>query len=69
MLIQQLRQMEADGLVHREIYHQVPPKVEYSVTELGASLSGVLEPLCEWGERHMERIDATHRGCDVAASA
>ena len=35
MLIQQLREMEADGLVHRKVFHEVPPKVEYSATELG----------------------------------
>ena len=61
MLIQQLREMEADGIVHREVYHQVPPKVEYSVTGLGASLNEALMPLCEWGERHAKRIEAAHR--------
>jgi DNA-binding HxlR family transcriptional regulator len=61
MLIQQLREMEADGIVHREVCHQVPPKVEYSVTEFGASLNEALMPLCGWGERHVERIEATHR--------
>ncbi|WP_137391705.1 winged helix-turn-helix transcriptional regulator [Rhodoligotrophos defluvii] len=52
MLIQQLRELEADGLVHREVFHQVPPRVEYSVTPLGASLNKALTPLCAWGERH-----------------
>ncbi|HEY9409366.1 MAG TPA: helix-turn-helix domain-containing protein [Jiangellaceae bacterium] len=62
MLIQQLRQMEADGLIHREVFQQVPPKVEYSMTEFGASLNEALFPLGEWGERHMDRIVATrHR--------
>ena len=61
MLIQHLREMEADGIVHRKVYHQVPPKVEYSVTELGASLNEALMPLCDWGEKHMERIEATHQ--------
>jgi DNA-binding HxlR family transcriptional regulator len=56
MLIQQLRQMEADGLVHREVYREVPPKVEYSVTDFGRSLNQALAPLGDWGERHMERI-------------
>lgn len=56
MLIQQLREMEADGIVYREVYHQVPPRVEYSVTGLGASLNEALMPLCEWGERHNEQI-------------
>lgn len=56
MLIQQLREMEADGLVHREMFHEVPPRVEYSVTALGASLNQALGPLADWGEAHAERI-------------
>jgi DNA-binding HxlR family transcriptional regulator len=56
MLIQQLREMEADGLVHREMFHEVPPRVEYSVTELGTSLNLALGPLADWGEAHAERI-------------
>ncbi|MGP3638111.1 winged helix-turn-helix transcriptional regulator [Streptomyces sp. 24-1644] len=58
MLILQLREMEASGLVHREVYHQVPPKVEYSLTEFGTSLNSALAALGEWGEEHMERIEA-----------
>jgi len=61
MLIQQLREMEADGIVHREVYREVPPKVEYSVTAFGASLNDALTPLCDWGERHMARIGAGQR--------
>ncbi|MFD4368409.1 winged helix-turn-helix transcriptional regulator [Rhodococcus sp. NPDC058521] len=44
MLIQQLSELEDDAIVHRAIYHQVPPKVEYSLTELGISLNNSLEP-------------------------
>ncbi|MEU7072131.1 helix-turn-helix domain-containing protein [Streptomyces narbonensis] len=58
MLILQLREMEASGLVHREVHHQVPPKVEYSLTEFGRSLNTAMAPLGEWGEIHMERIEA-----------
>ncbi|ARQ70120.1 winged helix-turn-helix transcriptional regulator [Streptomyces marincola] len=58
MLILQLREMEASGLVHREVHEQVPPKVEYSLTEFGRSLNTALEPLGAWGEEHMERIEA-----------
>lgn len=54
MLIQQLREMEADGLIHRETFHQVPPCVEYSVTPLGASLNEVLTPVCKWGKQNLE---------------
>jgi len=58
MLILQLREMETSGLLSRESYHQVPPKVEYSLTEFGRSLNEVLAPLGEWGEQHLERIEA-----------
>ncbi|NPC86866.1 helix-turn-helix transcriptional regulator, partial [Pyxidicoccus fallax] len=53
VLILQLKEMEASGLVHREVFHQVPPKVEYSLTELGHSLNAALRPLGEWGEKNM----------------
>ncbi|GAA3387872.1 helix-turn-helix domain-containing protein [Streptomyces roseoviridis] len=58
MLILQLRELEASGLVHREVHHQVPPKVEYSLTELGRSLVTALAPLGQWGEDHLERLEA-----------
>ncbi|MEU3750383.1 MULTISPECIES: winged helix-turn-helix transcriptional regulator [Streptomyces] len=58
MLILQLREMETSGLVHREVHHQVPPKVEYSLTEFGRSLNAAMAPLGEWGETHLERIEA-----------
>jgi len=63
MLIQQLREMEADGLVHREVFAQVPPRVEYSITKLGASLDDALAPLAEWGKRHAKRIEARPGQC------
>lgn len=52
MLTQQLRELEADGLVHREVFHQVPPRVEYSLTSLGRSLNKALGPLADWGMRY-----------------
>lgn len=55
MLTQQLRELEEDGLVRRKIYNQVPPKVEYSLTEYGWSLDSILTTLCSWGEHHLER--------------
>ncbi|MGZ3663436.1 MAG: winged helix-turn-helix transcriptional regulator [Ktedonobacterales bacterium] len=50
MLTMQLREMEQAGLIHREVYAQVPPKVEYSITELGRSLEQVVLQLAAWGE-------------------
>ena len=49
MLIQQLRELESDGLVFRKVYAQVPPKVEYSLTERGKSLGPVLKAINRWG--------------------
>ncbi len=47
-----LKELERDGLVSRREYPQVPPRVEYSLTERGASLIPILDGLCEWGEVH-----------------
>ncbi|KQW81229.1 hypothetical protein ASC89_05215 [Devosia sp. Root413D1] len=58
MLIQHLRELEADGIVHREVFHEIPPKVVYSATELGASLNKALEPLGAWGDAHITEISA-----------
>ncbi|GEM32763.1 helix-turn-helix domain-containing protein [Nocardia neocaledoniensis] len=58
MLIQQLRELEHDGIIHREVYPQVPPKVEYSLTELGVSLNAALTTLGQWGNQHMDHICA-----------
>lgn len=47
-----LKELEADGLVHREEYPQIPPKVEYSLTERGKSLIPILDMMCTWGEEN-----------------
>lgn len=47
-----LKELEKDDLVHREEYPQIPPKVEYSLTERGESLIPILDNLCEWGDKH-----------------
>lgn len=47
-----LKELEADGLVHREEYPQIPPKVKYSLTERGKSLIPILDQLCDWGEKN-----------------
>lgn len=53
MLTQQLREMEAQNLIHREVYPVVPPKVEYSLTELGRSLMPVLIAMRDWGSSYL----------------
>ena len=47
-----LKQLEADGLVNRKEYPQIPPKVEYSLTERGKSLIPILDQMCEWGDKN-----------------
>jgi DNA-binding HxlR family transcriptional regulator len=56
MLTQQLRELEADGIINRIVYNQVPPKVEYELSEYGWSLQGILDSLCAWGEKHITRV-------------
>ena len=51
-LSQTLKELERDGLIHREMYPEIPPKVEYSLTERGHSLVQVLDQLCVWGEEN-----------------
>lgn len=58
MLTQQLRELEADGIIHREIYPQVPPKVEYSLTSKGETLTPVLDQMAAWGRLHVEELRA-----------
>ena len=56
VLTAQLRDMEAKGLVHRQVYAEVPPRVEYSLTELGQSLKPILDALWAWGEGYKETL-------------
>jgi DNA-binding HxlR family transcriptional regulator len=58
MLIQHLREMEEDELIHREVYREVPPRVEYSLTEHGKSLNDALGPLGAWGSERVKRLAA-----------
>ena len=50
-----LKELEADGLVYRKEYPQIPPKVEYSLTETGKSLIPILDQMCEWGDKHRSK--------------
>ena len=53
MLSQRLKELEEDGVVHREAYPEVPPRVEYSLTEFGHTLRPVLDAMCEWGSTYL----------------
>ncbi len=55
MLTQQLREMEKEGIVHRKVFPQIPPKVEYSLTPLGRSLEPVLDAMHAWGLKHLNQ--------------
>ena len=56
VLTAQLRAMEESGLVHREVYAEVPPRVEYSLTELGRSLKPILDSMWAWGEEYKRSL-------------
>ena len=55
VLTAQLRDMEANGLVHRKVYAEVPPRVEYSLTELGQSLKPITDAMGAWGEKYQAK--------------
>ncbi|WP_253194785.1 helix-turn-helix domain-containing protein [Streptomyces sp. MP131-18] len=71
VLIQQLRELEKDEIVHREAFGEVPPRVEYSLTDYGVALNAALAPLARWGAEHKERMqkirdrDAESVSCKV----
>lgn len=58
MLTLQLRELERDGLIHREVYREVPPKVEYSLTEFGQSLEPIIVQMREWGAKYNAEVTA-----------
>ena len=62
MLTQQLRELEADNLVHREVYPVIPPRVEYSLTDLGKSLLPILVAMRDWGAEYLRSQDV-ESGC------
>jgi DNA-binding HxlR family transcriptional regulator len=67
MLIQHLKEMQADGIVTRRDFREVPPRVEYALTPFGHSLYAALAPLCEWGTQHMRRIEARKEASEAKA--
>ena len=56
MLTNQLRELEDDGIINREVFAEVPPKVEYSMTELGMTLIPIIGMLYDWGKKRMDEI-------------
>ncbi|KGM17482.1 winged helix-turn-helix transcriptional regulator [Actinotalea fermentans] len=68
VLIAQLRELEEDGVVRREVFAQVPPKVVYHLTEVGVQLDRALGPLGDWGEQHMHDIVARRSARPAAAA-
>ena len=67
VLTQTLRAMERDGLLTRTVHAQVPPRVDYELTDLGASLIGPIQTLTDWAETHVAQILGARRGYDDAA--
>jgi DNA-binding HxlR family transcriptional regulator len=65
MLTVTLRGMERDGLVTRTIYPEVPPRVEYALTDLGATLRRLVRGLVEWSEAHLTEVDAARAAYDA----
>lgn len=57
VLIQQLKELEADGIVKRVDYGEIPPRVDYSLTKFGQTLADALAPLCQWGTDHAREIE------------
>ncbi|KAI9129988.1 helix-turn-helix domain-containing protein [Acaryochloris sp. CCMEE 5410] len=64
MLTRTLRDLERNGLVHREVYPVVPPKVEYSITPLGRTLNDVLRTLCKWSLENFNQVEAARDAYD-----
>lgn len=67
VLVQSLREMEEHGIVHREIFAEMPPRVVYTATKLGMSLQPIVKSLCDWGKRHAQELDAAAAACAAPA--
>ena len=55
-LTMQLRALEKDGIIYRKVYQEVPPKVEYGLTQMGESIKPILSSMCEWGKEYQKNI-------------
>jgi len=69
MLTQTLRDLERNGLVHRKVYPEVPPRTDYSLTPLGQTLIQPLSALCGWAERHMPELEKARQKYDLKGKA
>ena len=69
MLTQQLRELEQDGIVTRTIYPEIPPRVEYALTDFGRTLEGVIARMSEWGVTYVERVTEQKRAIRAARDA
>ena len=67
MLTQTLRNLERDGLVQRQVFASVPPRVEYSLTTLGKGLGRRIRSIREWAYEHMDEIDGARESYDARA--
>jgi DNA-binding HxlR family transcriptional regulator len=68
MLTKQLRALEEDGVIERTVYAEVPPRVEYMITEFGKTLIPILEALCDWGANYLGIGDTSSSKCPVQNS-
>jgi DNA-binding HxlR family transcriptional regulator len=68
MLTNQLRELEGDGLIARKIYPEIPPKVEYRLTDYGMTLAPIIHALKEWGDTHIETMGGTAYEKDAIVS-
>lgn len=64
MLTQTLRNLERDGLIDRTVYAQVPPRVDYNLTDLGKTLGGLILQICDWAEEHIDEVSAAQFAYD-----
>jgi DNA-binding HxlR family transcriptional regulator len=69
VLVQSLRELEEHGIVHREIFAEVPPRVVYTATKLGTSLRPIVSALCDWGKKHADELEAAKEAVPGPARA